>query len=439
MIAISANAKKAISELNKHGYEAYLVGGCVRDMLMGIEPHDYDITTSASPDEMKEVFKNERVIETGIKHGTLTVFYDSEPLEITTYRIDGEYKDNRHPTSVEFTRNLSDDLSRRDFTVNALAYNERDGIIDLFGGRSDIENHIIRAVGDAKTRFTEDALRIFRAARFSSTLGFEIEQETKKAMIECAHLLNNISAERINTELTKLLLGKNVKNAIIENYEVLGVLIPEYLKMKGFDQKNKWHIYDILTHTAVAVEASLKVPHIRLALLLHDTGKVHTFFTDENGVGHFWGHNEKSAEIARDFLNKYKYDNFTKDAVYSLVKIHDTPIQEDKGFIKKRLNRLGTDRFFDLIEIQRADNKAQNPELVNLQRIDNIEKMAREIVREECFSLASLKVNGKDLISIGITEGKKIGYVLNALLDEVIEDKLKNEREELLKRAKEIK
>ncbi|MBP3495954.1 MAG: CCA tRNA nucleotidyltransferase [Clostridia bacterium] len=439
MIAISANAKKAISELNKHGYETYLVGGCVRDMLMGIEPHDYDITTSASPDEMKEVFKNERVIETGIKHGTLTVIYDGEPIEITTYRIDGEYKDNRHPASVEFTRNLSDDLSRRDFTVNALAYNERDGIIDLFGGRSDIENHIIRAVGDAKTRFTEDALRIFRAARFSSTLGFEIEQETKKAMIECAHLLNNISAERINTELTKLLLGKNVKNAIIENYEVLGVLIPEYLKMKGFDQKNKWHIYDILTHTAVAVEASLKVPHIRLALLLHDTGKVHTFFTDENGVGHFWGHNEKSAEIARDFLNKYKYDNFTKDAVYSLVKIHDTPIQEDKGFIKKRLNRLGADRFFDLIEIQRADNKAQNPELVNLQRIDNIEKMAREIVREECFSLASLKVNGKDLISIGITEGKKIGYVLNALLDEVIEDKLKNEREELLKRAKEIK
>ncbi|MBQ7788964.1 MAG: CCA tRNA nucleotidyltransferase [Clostridia bacterium] len=439
MIAISANAKKAINELNKHGYEAYLVGGCVRDMLMGIEPHDYDITTSASPDEMKEVFKNERIIETGIKHGTLTVIYDGEPIEITTYRIDGEYKDNRHPASVEFTRNLSDDLSRRDFTVNALAYNERDGIIDLFGGRSDIENHIIRAVGDAKTRFTEDALRIFRAARFSSTLGFEIEQETKKAMIECAHLLNNISAERINTELTKLLLGKNVKNAIIENYEVLGVLIPEYLKMKGFDQKNKWHIYDILTHTAVAVEASLKVPHIRLALLLHDTGKVHTFFTDENGVGHFWGHNEKSAEIARDFLNKYKYDNFTKDAVYSLVKIHDTPIQEDKGFIKKRLNRLGTDRFFDLIEIQRADNKAQNPELVNLQRIDNIEKMAREIVREECFSLASLKINGKDLISIGITEGKKIGYILNALLDEVIEDKLKNEREELLKRAKEIK
>ncbi len=439
MIAISANAKKAISELNKHGYEAYLVGGCVRDMLMGIEPHDYDITTSASPDEMKEVFKNERVIETGIKHGTLTVIYDGEPIEITTYRIDGEYKDNRHPKSVEFTRNLSDDLSRRDFTVNALAYNERDGIIDLFGGRSDIENRIIRAVGDAKTRFTEDALRIFRAARFSSTLGFEIEQETKKAMIECAHLLNNISAERINTELTKLLLGKNVKNAIIENYKILGVLIPEYLKMKDFDQKNKWHIYDILTHTAVAVEASLKVPHIRLALLLHDTGKVHTFFTDENGVGHFWGHNEKSAEIARDFLNKYKYDNFTKDAVYSLVKIHDTPIQEDKGFIKKRLNRLGTDRFFDLIEIQRADNKAQNPELVNLQRIDNIEKMAREIVREECFSLASLKINGKDLISIGITEGKKIGYVLNALLDEVIEDKLKNEREELLKRAKEIK
>lgn len=435
---ISENAIYAISLLNKAGYEAYLVGGCVRDMLMGINPHDYDITTSAAPSEMKEVFKDFRTIETGIKHGTLTVIIGDESLEITTYRIDGEYKDNRHPESVTFSRNLKDDLLRRDFTINALAYNKNDGVVDLFDGRNDIKNKTIRAVGDAEKRFTEDALRILRAIRFSSTLGFEIEKETKRAMIKCAPLLHNIAKERINVEIEKFLLGKNVKNALLENYEVLSELISELKKMYKFDQKNKWHIYDLLEHTAVAIESAPEIPHLRLAMLLHDTGKVHSFSIDENGVGHFYGHGEKSAEIAKEYLSKYKYDNFTKDEVYNLVKLHDLYTEEDRVLVKKRLQRIGKERFLDLLKIQRADNMAQNPALVNLSHIDELERLSLEISSEQCFSLASLEINGTDLISLGF-RGRKIGSALNILLNEVIEEKLQNNKQELLKRAKEIK
>ncbi len=439
MLNISKGAKKALSMLHLAGYEAYCVGGCVRDMIMGREVNDFDITTNATPEEMKAVFKNERILETGIKHGTLTLLYEKEPVEITTYRIDGEYEDSRHPTNVSFTRNLRDDLSRRDFTMNALVYNEGEGVLDLFYGKEDIEKRQIRAIGNPCARFTEDALRILRAIRFSSTLGFEIEKETKKAMVECAPLLHKIAGERIQVELEKFLLGKNVKKAILENYEILGILCPEIAKMKGFDQHNKWHIYDILEHTAVAVENAPPVPHIRLAMLLHDTGKVHTFTRDEKGVGHFYGHNDKSAEIAREFLNKYKYDNFTKTEVYNLVKVHDTHTELDRVLVKKRLNRMGQNRFLDLIKIQRADNLAQNPELVNLEHFDRLEEMVNDILNESCFNLASLKVNGSDLMSFGILAGKQIGVILNTLLSEVIEEKIPNEKEALLKRAGQIK
>ena len=439
MLEIGKGVSQAISILKSSGYEAYLVGGCVRDMLMGIKAHDYDITTSASPFEMKQVFKDYRTIETGIKHGTLTVIIDGEILEITTYRIDGEYKDNRHPESVTFSRNLKDDLLRRDFTINALVYNESEGVIDLFDGEKDIKNKIIRAVGDAEKRFTEDALRILRGIRFSSTLGFEIEENTKKAMKKCAHLLHNIAGERINVEIEKFLLGKNVKNAILENYEILGELIPEIKRMYKFDQKCKYHIYDVLEHTAVACAYIPPIPYLRLAALLHDTGKVHTFFTDDRGVGHFYGHGEKSVEIAREYLNKYKYDNFTKEKVISLVKLHDIYTEEDKILVKKRLNRIGKEVFFDLLKLQKADNMAQNLNVVDVSHIDRLEKIALEIVNEECFDRSSLKINGSDLIREGFEKGVTIGFVLDRLLDEVIEEKLPNEKLELLKRAKEIK
>ena len=436
---LSNGAIKAIKMLKNAGYEAYCVGGCVRDAIMGNEINDFDVTTIATPSEMQEVFKNERIFETGIKHGTITLVHEKENVEITTYRVDGEYEDNRHPKAVEFTKSLKNDLRRRDFTMNAIVYNEDEGYVDLFDGIEDINNKIIRAIGDPKERFCEDALRILRAIRFSSVLGFEIEEKTKKAMIECKHLLHNISEERIAIEINKFLLGKNVKNAILENYEILGEIIPEINKMQCFDQRNSWHIYDVLAHTAVTVECTPPVVHLRLTALLHDTGKIHTFTVDENGVGHFYGHNEKSAEIAHEYLTKYKYDNFTKERVYKLVKIHDTPIEPDRVLIKKRINRIGKECFFDLIKIKRADNLAQNQQRVRLDIIDEIEKIANEIVNESCFSLKTLSVNGSDLIKNGHTPGKNLGIILDTLLNEVIEEKLPNEKEVLLKRANEIK
>lgn len=436
---LSNGAIKAIKMLKDSGYEAYAVGGCVRDAIMDNEVDDFDITTSATPIQMQEVFKNERTFETGIKHGTITLVHERENVEITTYRVDGEYKDNRHPQNVEFTKKLENDLKRRDFTMNAIVYNENEGYIDLFNGIEDIKNKTIRAIGNPEERFNEDALRILRAIRFSSKLGFQIEENTKKAMVKCKHLLHNISVERIAVEINKFLLGKNVKNAILENYEILGEIIPEIKAMHGFDQKNSWHIYDVLTHTAVVVENTPPVPHLRLTALLHDTGKVHTFTVDENGVGHFYGHNEKSAEIAHEYLTKYKYDNFTKDRVYRLVKIHDTPIEPNKIFIKKRINRTGKDCFFDLIKIKRADNIAQNPQRVRLDVIDEIERIAEEIINESCFSLKTLAINGGDLIKNGHTPGKNLGIILDVLLNEVMEEKIPNEREALLTRAEQLK
>ena len=438
MLEISENAKKAINMLNSAGYEAYVVGGCVRDMVMGNPASDFDITTSALPEETKEVFKSERIIETGLKHGTVTVLFDGEPLEITTYRIDGDYLDNRHPQSVSFTKNLENDLSRRDFTMNALVYNETDGVRDCFGGIPDIENKIIRAIGDPKKRFCEDALRILRGIRFAATLGFEIEENTKRAMLECKHLLHNISPERISVEINKLLLGKNVKNVILDNYEILGELCPEFIKMKGFNQQNRHHIYDVLEHTAVSVENVPAELRLRLAMLFHDTGKVHTFTTDERGEGHFYSHAQKSTDIARDYLNKYRYDNQTKDAVLSLVKHHDMVTELDEVLIKKRLNRMGKDAFLDLIKIQRADNSAQSPVFDRSAYFDTLEKMTKEIIAQSCFGLSSLAVNGRDMLALGFL-GKAIGDTLNALLNEVMENKLPNEREALLKRAEEYK
>ena len=438
MLKISEGARKAIKMLEDSGYEAYAVGGCVRDMLMGKCAHDFDITTSALPEETKQVFKNERTIETGLKHGTLTVLLDGESLEITTYRVDGEYLDNRHPQSVSFTRKLQDDLSRRDFTMNALVYNDKEGVLDYFGGKEDIENKIIRAVGDPERRFTEDALRILRAIRFSSALGFKIEEKTKQAMHKCRHLLHNISGERIAVEINKFVMGDYVKDAILENYDILGELVPEFEKMYKFNQHNRWHIYDILEHTAVAVESTPKIPHLRLAMLFHDTGKVHTFFRDEKGIGHFYGHGEKSAEVVREYLNKNKYDNFTKERVIWLVENHDVPTEERDIIVKRRLNKMGAERFLELIKIQRADNLAQNPELVDIEHFARLESMVEQISKE-CFSLSTLAINGSDLVSAGFEKGRGIGEILNTLLDEVIENKLPNEKNALLERAKEMK
>ena len=435
---ISKGAFLVLDRLHSQGYEAYIVGGSVRDMYLNHGAHDFDITTNATPDITKYVFRDFTVVETGIKHGTVTVVVNGENIEITTYRQEGAYTDSRHPDSVEFTSSLSLDLSRRDFTVNALAYDGCDTVVDLFGGKEDIENGIIRAIGNPYERFKEDALRILRGVRFASVLGFEIEKHTKQAMLDLKHLLHKISKERIAEEINKLLCGAYVKKTLLDMWEIIGEIIPEISLMRGFDQKNRHHIYDILTHTAVCVEKIEPIPYLRLAALLHDTGKVSSFSIDENGEGHFYGHPHKSEEIARRYLEEYKYDNFTRDRVLLLVRVHDTVIEEDKIYVKKRLNRMGEKAFFELLSLQRADNAAQSHLYDRAKHFDVVEKIANDILAEgACLSLKDLAVNGNDLINDGFTRGKILGNILEYLLKSVIEEKLENNKESLLKEAKE--
>lgn len=435
---MSNGARLVLDRLHENGYEAYVVGGSVRNMMLGISVDDFDITTNALPNETKLLFPDFTVVETGIKHGTVTVVVNGENVEITTYRTEGEYTDSRHPDKVEFTSSLELDLSRRDFTVNALAYDGEGAVVDLFHGEEDIKNKVIRAIGNPYERFNEDALRILRAVRFSSVLGFDIEENTRCAMLECKHLLSKISKERIAVEINKFLCGKNVKNALLYNWEIISEIIPEIAKMHGFDQKNRHHIYDILTHTAVAIENTLPITHLRLAALFHDTGKIYTVSTDENGEQHFYAHPRKSEEIARAYLNEYKYDNFTKDRVCLLVKIHDTVVEEDKIYIKKRLNRIGKDTFFELINLQRADNKAQNPIYDRTEHFDAVVRIADGVLSEaECFSLRDLAINGRDLMENDFPKGKILGEILDYLLKSVIEEKTENKKEALLLAARE--
>ncbi len=434
MNILSKEAKAVISRLRKAGYEAFAVGGCVRDMIMERECQDTDITTSALPEEVKEVFSDLRTADTGIKHGTVTVIVGGIPLEITTYRIEQGYSDGRHPDKVIFTRSLREDLKRRDFTVNSIAFSPEEGFIDPFGGKQDIERKIIRCVGNPTERFTEDSLRILRGLRFSSVLGFEIEKNTAEAMRECKELLRAVSEERIFSELSKLLCGKNVRSIIVNFSDILEVILPEIKGMKGFDQHNFHHIYDILTHTAVVTESISPVTHLRFAALFHDCGKTDCFSLDENGIGHFYSHPSLSAEKAEKALLRLRSDTKTRENVVKLVRVHDSPIEESERIIKKRLRSMGEELFFDLIKLQRADTKGLAPEFHGREEHFNIlEKMAREIIEgEECFSLRDLKINGNDLIKEGFS-GKEIGKALSLALEAVIDEKIRNDKEELIR------
>lgn len=436
-INVPKQVNMVLKALEDHGFEAFIVGGCVRDAIMGIAPKDYDVTTSALPEEIKEVFKDFHVIETGIKHGTVTVMVDNEPIEITTYRIDENYVDNRHPENVRFTRSLKEDMARRDFTMNAIAYNPACGLVDYYGGLEDIRRGVIRAVGEADKRFEEDALRIMRALRFSSVTGFAIEEATAEAALRHKDFLNNISAERIQVELVKLLCGKDARRVMMEFTDILAVILPELLEMKGFDQCNAYHIYDVLEHTAVAVENTPAEPVLRLSALLHDTGKPETFFQDCTGVGHFYGHNLASKRIAEDLLERLKFDNDTKEKVLLLVEKHDMQIKAEETAVKRALNKLGEENFRNLIALARADNKAQNPIISKRQEhFDKLLAIAEEIIlKEECFSLKALAVNGRDLMEIGFRPGPQLGKALENLLEAVISGEIENKKEELLKKA----
>ena len=433
-------SKTAIEILKSKGFEAFLIGGSVRDFVMGLPIGDIDITTNATPDEVKQVFADFRVIETGIKHGTVTVLINDEPLEITTYRSEGTYSDNRHPDSVVFSNSLADDVVRRDFTMNGIAFNFDNGFCDLVGGLNDIENQTIRCIGNAETRFREDALRILRAMRFSAVLGFEIETETKKAIHKCRDLLKNISAERIREEFTKLICGKNAYNVLQEFADVVTVFIPEMSECVGFEQKNRHHCFDVYTHTLKAVEKSSQNNIIRLALFFHDIGKPSVAHFDEKGEQHFYSHPKKSAEMTETIMTRLRFDNDTKNKVVTLVRMHDSPImvndmtKPDRKRLKKIMSQIGADLIFDLIEIKCCDNSAQNPEYF---RGEDFYKQTRDIITEiinekECFSIKNLAIDGNDLIFLGY-KGKKIGEALEKCLTAVIDGKVENEKSELIK------
>ncbi len=437
MDILSTRATAVIDRLQENGFEAFAVGGCVRDILMDIKAHDYDITTNATTDEVLSVFSNCTTVPTGIKHGTITVIYENEPFEITTYRKELGYSDNRHPDKVIFSSSIEDDLSRRDFTVNSIAYNSKNGFVDCFGGQEDIKRKIIRCVGEPSQRFCEDALRILRGLRFSSVLGFEIEESTKKAMSEHAHLIEKISKERCFSEFSKLLCGKNVKAVLMENTDILRFIVPEITQMQGFDQHNFHHIYDVLEHTATAVESIPPVLHLRLAAFFHDIAKPSCFTLDENGVGHFYSHAKKSAVIAQKRLDDLRCDNKTKEAVIKLIKAHDNPIEENEKIIKRRLAALGEDLFFDLIRLKRADTAALNPRFFDRSKhFDRIEEIAKSIIeKDSCFSLNHLAVNGNDMLELGF-KGKEIGKALDYLLEAVIDGQCENSKNELIKLIK---
>ncbi len=433
-------SKTAIDLLKSNGFEAFLIGGSVRDYIMGLPIGDIDITTNATPQQVKKVFKDFRVIETGIKHGTVTVLIDNEPLEITTYRSEGTYSDNRHPDEVIFSEKLSDDVVRRDFTMNAIAFDFSEGFCDIVGGMDDIKNHTIRCIGNAETRFREDALRILRALRFSSILGFTIEENTKNAIHKCKDLLKNISAERIREEFTKLICGKNVYNVLQEFSDVITVFIPEIKPCIGFEQKNRHHCYDVYTHILKAVEKSRPNAVIRLSLFFHDIGKPIVAHFDEKGEQHYYGHPKKSAELTESIMTRLRFDNETKNKVVTLVALHDSPIMvnnniyPDKKRLKKIMSKIGKDMIFDLIHIKYCDNSAQNPEYF---RGENFYKATYSIIDEiinqqECFSIKDLKINGNDLISMGF-KGKEIGKLLEKVLECVINEKIKNDYEEICK------
>lgn len=432
--------EKAFKQLESCGFCGYLVGGCVRDYLLNTPPTDFDMTTDATPAEIIACFAGCRVVETGIRHGTVTVVIEEMAIEITTHRIEGEYSDSRHPDAVTFTRNLADDLARRDFTINAMAYHPQKGLIDLYGGAADLKKKIIRGVGDPHQRMAEDALRMLRGLRFGAVLGFALEAETGTAIRQNCGQLRHISAERIATELNKLICGKNAKAIILEETAVLGVVIPELLPAKNFDQMNPHHCYDVLTHTAVAMETLAPVPRLRWAMLFHDLGKPQTFTRDDAGVGHFKGHSKVSEAMARQRLTDLRISKNTVDQVCLLVKYHDTLIEADKTSVKRWLNRLTEPLFRDLIAIKRGDNLAQAPEYHG--RLASLERLAalldQVIAEKACFSLKDLAINGNDLIGLGIENGAEIGWILKQLLEGVIEETFQNEKDILIKKAKEM-
>jgi len=436
-IEIPSGANEIIHTLQNNGYEAFLVGGCVRDSILNRPIHDYDITTSATPDEMMEVFKDKRIIETGLQHGTITILIDGEAYECTTYRIDGNYSDSRRPDSVTFTQSLEEDLKRRDFTINAMAYNDEVGLVDPFNGMEDIKYHKIRCVGRAKDRFSEDALRILRAIRFASQLGFVLEPDTDWNISKMYKNLENISIERINSEFCKIAVSSDFCVQMVLYHEVFSLFIPEIKSMIKFPQNNPYHVYDVWNHTVHAIEYCESDDLVtRLAVFFHDIGKPHCYQDSEDGIRHFKGHGRVSADMTDEIMKRLRFDNDTREKVIELVYYHDATFEVGKKYVKRWLNKIGEEQFRRLLNVRRADIKAQADmnRGTRLQKIDNIGYILEEVLQDdECFSLKDLAVNGEDVMdTMLIKSGKEVGYWLNEILTRVIDGRLKNDRENLI-------
>lgn len=424
----------ALRLLAQAGFEGVLVGGAVRDLLCGVQPKDWDLATNALPEETRAVFAGYPVIDTGLKHGTVTVVIDRMPLEVTTYRVDGAYTDHRRPDGVAFTRSLPQDLARRDFTINAMAYDPARGLIDPYGGRQDLAAGLLRCVGEPARRFEEDALRMLRAARFCAQKGLTAEPATAAAVLAGREGLRAVSAERVLAELTQLLCGAWAKEALLAFGELLAVPMPELAPLFGFAQQNPHHDRDVWAHTTAVVGSAPPQPALRWAALLHDIGKPACFTQDPNGVGHFYGHAQKSCELAGALLRRLRMDTATRSRVLALVQYHDLPLAPDKKQLRRLLNRLGGEEpLRQLIALHRADTMGQAPCCQGrLALYDQTEAALAELLAgDACFSLRDLAVNGRDMAALGLA-GREIGGALRACLDAVLEGELPNEREALL-------
>ncbi len=434
-IRLPEKVHKIIETLMAAGCEAYAVGGCIRDSVLGRIPNDWDITTSAKPEKIKQLFS--RTIDTGIKHGTVTVMMDREGFEVTTYRIDGEYEDGRHPKEVTFTADLEEDLKRRDFTINAMAYNEQTGLVDLYGGLQDIDRGMIRCVGEARERFTEDALRMLRAVRFSAQLGYQIERDTKKAIQELSPSLRRISAERIQAELVKLVVSDH-PDYLRTAYEtgITAQFFPEFDLCMETKQNNPHHCYRVgehILHSMMQVEPD-KI--LRLGMLFHDIGKPQTLTVDAEGITHNKRHAEVGEQMTMQILRRLKFDNDTIRKVTKIVRFHDQEVGASPGAVRRAVNRTGEDIFRMLFSVKRADILAQSDYLrkEKLEKLSYIQVLYEEICQKhECMNLKDLAVTGTDLIALGIPPGKEIGRILNQLLEIVLEDPERNTKEELLR------
>ena len=434
-----AAVDKVLAHLEAAGYEAYAVGGSVRDLLRGKSPDDWDMTTSAHPQEVMALFEG-HAIPTGLQHGTVTVRQDGQSFEITTFRADGDYTDSRHPDAVTFSDSLQEDLCRRDFTVNAMAMDRRGALTDPFGGREDLQKGIIRCVGEADRRFGEDALRIMRGLRFASVLRFSIEKDTARSIRDNRERLKNIAIERILVEMDKLLCGEGAGEILLDYPEVFGVFLPEIMPCVGFDQRSKYHCYTVWEHIVCAVEAAPRDTVLRWAMLLHDIGKPACFTVDEQGQGHFYGHDGISADMAADICRRLKMDKQRSSRIELLVRRHGPDLPVSKKSMLRLLNAIGEEALRQLCEVKRSDNMAQDRTFHDRQKdIDASERLLSKVLREKpCFTLQQLAVDGRDMMALGL-QGREIGAMLQTLLQAVLDGELPNERDVLLRRAEEEK